>query len=64
MLEEQQSIRDNFGYDASVLQGRNPTEGPNGYSANYVEAKRIGQTRLPTSEMLCKFVCHLRDQYF
>ena len=62
VLEEQQSIKDNFDYQALVIQGRNPTEGSNGYCANYAEAKRIGQARLSTSEMLCKSACHLRDQ--
>ena len=38
VLEEQQSIRDNFGYDALVLPGRNPTEGSNGYCANYARS--------------------------
>ena len=38
VLEEQQSIRDNFGYDALVLPGRNPTEGSNGCCANYARS--------------------------
>ena len=38
VLEEQQSIRDNFGYDALVLPGRNPTEGSDGYCANYASS--------------------------
>ena len=62
VLEEQQSIRDNFGYQALVLQGRNPTEGSNGYCANYAEAERIGQAGLSTSEILCQSACPLRDQ--
>ena len=45
-----------------VIQGQNPTEGSNGYCANYAEAKRIGQAQLSTSEMLCQSACHLRDQ--
>ena len=61
VLEEQQSIQDNFAFEAYIIQGRDPNQESSGYCRNYQEAKRIGQAGLSISQILCKSACQFRD---